>query len=99
MIYAIVLIIGVALIGFITLKYLRSRQKTINSPKEFTKHKLKESNQVIVVSAGDSLTQAIFSSDYLSILRRRFKGQHYEFVNAGQLGDTAGNLLKRINKH
>jgi acyl-CoA thioesterase I len=63
-----------------------------------TKHKLKEPNQVIVVSAGDSLTQATFSSDYLSILRRRLKSQHYEFVNAGQLGDTSENLLKRIDK-
>jgi len=59
---------------------------------------MKEPNQVIVVSAGDSLTQATFSSDYLSILRGRLKGQHYEFVNAGQLGDTSENLLKRIDK-
>jgi acyl-CoA thioesterase-1 len=58
----------------------------------------KDSNQVIVVSAGDSLTNATFSSDYLSILRRRLKSQHYEFVNAGQNGDTAENLLKRIDK-
>jgi len=98
MIYIIVSIIGVALIGFILLKYLRFRQKTINSSKEFTKHKVKESNQVIVVSAGDSLTHATFSSDYLSILRRRFKGQHYEFVNAGHNGDASENLLKRIDK-
>jgi acyl-CoA thioesterase I len=59
---------------------------------------MKEPNQVIVVSAGDSLTDATFSSDYLSILRKRLKGQHYEFVNAGQLGDTSENLLKRIDK-
>jgi acyl-CoA thioesterase-1 len=57
-----------------------------------------EPNQVIVVSAGDSLTDATFSSDYLSILRRRLKGQHYDFVNAGQLGDTSENLSKRIDK-
>jgi lysophospholipase L1-like esterase len=59
---------------------------------------MKEPNQVIVASAGDSLTDATFSSDYLSILRRRLKGQHYEFVNAGKLGDTTENLLKRIDK-
>jgi lysophospholipase L1-like esterase len=59
---------------------------------------MKEPNQVIVVSAGDSLTNATFSSDYLSILRRRLEGQHFEFVNAGQLGDTSENLLKRIDK-
>jgi acyl-CoA thioesterase I len=59
---------------------------------------MKDPNLVIVVSAGDSITNATFSSDYLSILRRRLKGQHYEFVNAGQLGDTSENLLKRINK-
>ncbi|MFA6060603.1 MAG: GDSL-type esterase/lipase family protein [Taibaiella sp.] len=52
----------------------------------------------VVVSAGDSLTQATFSSDYLSILRQRLKGQHYEFVNAGQVGDTSEGLLKRIDK-
>jgi lysophospholipase L1-like esterase len=59
---------------------------------------MKEPDQVIVVSAGDSLTDATFSSDYLSILRRRLKGQNYGFVNAGKLGDTSKNLLKRIYK-
>jgi lysophospholipase L1-like esterase len=59
---------------------------------------MKKTNQVVVVSVGDSLTDATFSSDYLSILRKRFKGQHYEFVNAGQLGDTSETLLKRIDK-
>ncbi|TFF37653.1 SGNH/GDSL hydrolase family protein [Mucilaginibacter psychrotolerans] len=52
----------------------------------------------VVVSAGDSITQATFSSDYLSTLRKRLKGQHYEFVNAGQVGDTSEGLLKRIDK-
>src|ERR1700679_1078912 len=59
---------------------------------------MKEPNQVIVVSAGDSLTEATFSSDYLSILRKRLKGQHFEFVNAGRVGDTSEGLLKRIDK-
>jgi lysophospholipase L1-like esterase len=59
---------------------------------------MKEPNQVIVVSAGDSLTRATFSSDYLSTLRKRLKGQHYEFVNAGHNGDASENLLKRIDK-
>lgn len=51
-----------------------------------------------VVSAGDSLTNGTFSSDYLSMLRRRLKDQHYEFVNAGQNGDSSENLSKRIDK-
>jgi acyl-CoA thioesterase I len=60
---------------------------------------MKDPDQVVVVvSAGDSLTEATFSSDYLSILRRRLKCQHYEFVNAGQLGDTSENLVKRLDK-
>jgi lysophospholipase L1-like esterase len=62
-----------------------------------TKQKLKGQIQVIVVSAGDSITHATFSSDYLSILRRRLKGQHYEFVNAGSNGDTSEDLLNRID--
>jgi acyl-CoA thioesterase-1 len=56
-------------------------------------------NNTIVVSAGDSLTQATFSSNYLAIIRKKLQGKHYEFVNAGQVGDTAENLLKRIRKH
>jgi acyl-CoA thioesterase I len=60
---------------------------------------MKESTEaIVVVSASDSITDATFSSDYLSILRRRLRGQHYEFVNAGRLGDTSENLLIRIDK-
>jgi acyl-CoA thioesterase-1 len=59
---------------------------------------LKNPDQVVVVSAGDSLTDATFSSDYLSILRERLKDQHFEFVNAGRVGDTSEGLLKRIGK-
>lgn len=59
---------------------------------------MKNPDQVVVVSAGDSLTDATFSSDYLSILRERLKDQHFEFVNAGRVGDTSEGLMKRIDK-
>jgi acyl-CoA thioesterase-1 len=58
----------------------------------------KPNEAIVVVSAGDSITDATFSSDYLSILRRRLMGQHYEFLNAGRLGDTSEKLLTRIDK-
>jgi acyl-CoA thioesterase-1 len=57
-----------------------------------------ESAQEIVVCAGDSITNATFSSDYLYILRRGLTIQRFKFVNAGQNGDTSKGLLKRIDK-
>lgn len=60
--------------------------------------KISSGNPLTVVSAGDSITQATFSSNYLSILETKLKGQHYEFVNAGRNGNTSGDLLKRIDK-
>ena len=57
----------------------------------------KEKN-IIVVSAGDSLTQATFSSNYLSLLREKLKVHEYTFINSGEVGDTAEGILKRIQK-
>lgn len=59
---------------------------------------INNSHQNIVVSAGDSLTNGTFSSNYLSMLQNKLKGQHYEFFNAGQNGDTSATLLKRLDK-
>ena len=56
------------------------------------------SHQKTVVSAGDSITKGMFSSNYLLMLQRKLESQHYEFINAGQNGDTSENLLKRIDK-
>jgi acyl-CoA thioesterase-1 len=55
-------------------------------------------DQFIFVSAGDSITRAIFSSDYLSILKEKLSDNRYKFVNAGQNGDRSEDLLKRIEK-
>ena len=58
--------------------------------------RLKDSD-FVVLCAGDSLTQATFSSNYVSILQKKLEGQNYEIINAGKVGDTAENLLKRIH--
>lgn len=48
-----------------------------------------------VVCAGDSHTHASLSSDYVEMLRERFAGCGFAFINAGQNGNTCAELLRR----
>lgn len=50
-----------------------------------------------VACAGDSLTKADVSTDYLAILRRRFAEPHYVFTNHGVNADHAYNLRMRLD--
>ncbi|WP_084525189.1 SGNH/GDSL hydrolase family protein [Nocardia vaccinii] len=49
-----------------------------------------------VACAGDSLTKADVSADYLAILRQRFAGEGYVFTNHGVNADHAYNLRMRL---
>ncbi len=51
----------------------------------------------LVVCAGDSLTRGQSSANWVNVLQRRFAADGYQFVNAGTDGDTAWNLLQRID--
>jgi acyl-CoA thioesterase I len=50
----------------------------------------------VVVCAGDSLTHASLSADYVSRLRQRLSSHAYEIVNAGLNGNESTDLLRRI---
>jgi lysophospholipase L1-like esterase len=51
----------------------------------------------LVVCAGDSITSGQASANWVDILQRRFAASGYQFVNAGHDGDTAWNVLQRID--
>ena len=51
----------------------------------------------LIVCAGDSITSGQSSANWVDILQRRFAVGGYQFVNAGMDGDTAWNVLKRID--
>ncbi|QFU88436.1 GDSL-type esterase/lipase family protein [Amycolatopsis sp. YIM 10] len=50
-----------------------------------------------VVSAGASMTQGTLGGDWVGDLRGRPEFAGYEFVNAGHNGDTAADLLARVD--
>lgn len=68
-----------------------------NHPRAFLGKGRRESTQTLVVCAGDSITHGIASADYVALLRDRFGGRGYEFINAGIGGDLAYNLLGRVD--
>jgi len=51
----------------------------------------------LIVCAGDSITSGQSSANWVDILQRRFGAGGYQFVNAGMDGDTAWNVLQRID--
>lgn len=51
----------------------------------------------VVVCAGDSITAADVSSDWIARLGQRFGQRGWTFVNAGINGNLAWNVLQRLN--
>ncbi len=68
-----------------------------NHPAAFLQKGRAPSTKTLVVCAGDSITHATVSGDYVAMLRERFGGQGCEFVNAGLNGHLAYNLLQRLD--
>ena len=52
----------------------------------------------LVVCAGDSITRANVSGDWIGLLRSGFDSQQVRFVNAGANGNLAWNLLQRLDR-
>ncbi len=67
-------------------------------PKEYLTRRRQPPTRVLVVSAGDSLTQGTFRADYVGLLRTRLNASGYEFVNAGVNGEKSQDLLARIQE-
>jgi acyl-CoA thioesterase-1 len=68
-----------------------------NNPRAFLRRGRRLSTERLVVCAGDSITHGVASADYVALLRDRFGGRGYVFVNAGISGDLAYNLLGRVD--
>jgi acyl-CoA thioesterase I len=66
-----------------------------NNPRAFLRRG-RRATSTVVVCAGDSLTHASFSADYVSRLRKRLSSQAIEIVNAGLNGNESADLLRRI---
>jgi len=79
---------GLARLGF--------ARRAQNDPEAFLA-KMRGDGERVVVCAGDSLTHATLSADYVALLRARFGSRGYVFVNAGLNGHTAGDLLQRLD--
>lgn len=94
-IIVIVLIAGGGL--FIASGFRAFNRLPDNHPIAFLQKGRAPSTRTLVVCAGDSITHATVSGDYVAMLRERFGGQGYEFVNAGINGQLAYNLLQRLD--
>lgn len=98
MLLVIIIIISVFVVGFGILIYFGFREKAVNNSQYFLKHKAAVNGKTIVAAGGDSLTHATLSSDYIGIMRNKPELNRFDIVNAGQNGETAEGLLKRLDK-
>lgn len=93
----LLLLISLLLLGaFILLIYLGFRRPAFNNPRSFLKHPPQTSRKHLVLF-GDSQTHSTLSSDYASMLRTALDNS-FTIINAGQNGDTAAGLLRRVQK-
>ena len=64
-------------------------------PRRFRRRHARPTN-VVVVCAGDSITNGLMSANYVSVLQHDL-GRSYDVVNAGVNGELAWNLLQRLD--
>jgi len=83
------------LVGMCALIYFVDARKPRNDLQAFLQRG-KRAVSSVVVCAGDSLTHASLSADYVSRLRQRLSSHAYEIVNAGLNGNESTDLLRRI---
>jgi lysophospholipase L1-like esterase len=55
------------------------------------------SERPTVVCIGDSITHGRTSSDYVTLLQKRFRPKGYRFINAGLNGELAYNVRQRLD--
>ena len=89
---------GVPVAGFAALVYLAFLRRPANNPEAFLRAGRRPTTETLCVCAGDSLTHASLSADYVAMLRERLGKHGHEFVNAGANGDTSGGLLRRLDE-
>jgi lysophospholipase L1-like esterase len=89
----VALVVLLAVAGRAGLMYVTFYRPPKEHPGSFTR---RAGDGPVVVCAGDSLTHASVSADYVAVLRRRLPGTR--FVNAGRNGDTVEGLRGRIEE-
>jgi acyl-CoA thioesterase-1 len=96
---AILMTLLLALAGYLSvgafLGYKAYKGPATHSTKDFLVRGRDPSTRMLVVNAGDSLTQGTFSVDYVGLLRQHLQSEGFEFVNAGVNGATSSDVLKR----
>ncbi len=99
----LILFIFLLLLGLIALfvyvMILRPQNKPAEpiAPHQFQREHIKPGEKVVVIF-GDSITQGTVSFNYVNLLQARLGAQGYHFVNAGNNGDLAYDLLQRIDE-
>src|SRR5438309_11556836 len=88
--------VGILVAGIAALIYVAFERKPINNPRAYLRKGKRPGGSITVVCAGDSYTHASLSSDYVAMLRARHAPHRYEFINAGQNGNTSRDLLRRL---
>jgi acyl-CoA thioesterase-1 len=83
-----------ALAAFLSLVF-KAFIKPARSGLRTDKHNGRANDKRAVVCAGDSLTHASLSGDYVAVLQQRFS--ELIFLNAGQNGATSWDLVKRVD--
>lgn len=97
-VFPIVILVVLVFAGlFAYIGWLAFFKPPLNHPAQFFRRGRQPDTNTLVVCAGDSLTHATISADYVALLRQRFGNQGYEFVNAGVNSDLAYNLLQRLD--
>ena len=88
-------VVAILLTGLGLVVYLVAFRSPANTPGAWLRRGLRDG--LAVVCTGDSHTSASLSADYVADLRSRPELEGWEFINAGQNGDTSLELLKRLD--
>jgi lysophospholipase L1-like esterase len=76
--------------------YYKAQKPPVDNPKDYVKQPGKPGEKVLVC-VGDSITHGTVSVSYVDILRKNLSGRNIDIVNAGINGETAWNVLKRVD--
>jgi len=77
--------------------YRQAVRLPVNRPEAFLHSSNGSHGSQVVVCAGDSITHAAVSADYVRMLEDRFDGSGYRFINAGVNSELAYNLRQRLD--
>jgi len=83
------------LVGYLNYK---ARRLPENRPQAYLAKAPEARNRGVVVCAGDSITHAAVSSNYVDILSGKDRMKDLTFVNAGINSELAYNLLQRVDE-